>query len=211
MRDRPMSWTWNTTGTQGREWMLRHITKAGYQWTPPPPLPTPRKDNSAWTFRQRIRVLSGWPVSTPSGQRPLPRPARVLKSLDRDGICSLYEEAGRERLGMGGGSPRFRAHLDPDSLHYLFPDPAAYYWPNDNRPWWQCRVLLRMIDGEQITDMVAVLPETFIALPSTLPRMRQRRLALTARMLERDNGLWYRDHEADCSPQRCGYPPGPTA
>ncbi|MEU1688902.1 hypothetical protein [Micromonospora sp. NPDC005707] len=211
MRDRPMSWTWNTSGPSGQEWMLRHIGRAGYRWTPPPPLPTPLKGHSDWGIRQRIRLLAGWPVRTPPGRRPLPRQAQVLKALDRDGIYALYEEAGRRRLGLGSASPRLRAHLDPDALHYLFPDPAAYYWPDDDRPWWQCRVLLRMIDGEQTTGSLAVLPDTFTALPSTLPRMRQRRLALTARMLERDYYLWYRDHEANCSPQRCGYPHEPTA
>jgi hypothetical protein len=63
-----------------------------------------------------------------------------------------------------------------------------------------------MVDGEQITGSLAVLPETFTALPATLPRIRQRRLAFAAQMLERDFGLWFRDHEASCSPQRCGYP-----
>lgn len=211
MRDRPMSWTWNTSGASGQEWMLRHIARTGYRWTPPPSLPTPRKDHADWGVRQRIRLLAGWPVRTPPGRQPLPRQARVLKALDRDGIYALYEEAGRRRLGLGSASPRLRAHLDADALHYLFPDPAVYYWPDDDRPWWQCRVLLRMVDGEQTTGSLAVLPDTFTALPSTLPRMRQRRLALTARMLERDYYLWYRDHEGDCSLQRCGYPHEPTA
>jgi hypothetical protein len=123
-------------------------------------------------------------------------------------MYALYEKAGRRRLGLGSGSPKFRAHLDPTVAHYLFPDPADYYWPDDG-PWWQCRVLLRMVDGERITGSLAVLPETFTALPSTLPRIRQRRLALTARMPERDYYLWFRDHEEDCSPQRCGYPAEP--
>lgn len=82
MQTRPMSWTWNTTGAPGREWMLRHIAQAGYRWTPPPPLPTPRKDAAAWNLRQRFRVLAGWPVRTPPGRQPLPRQARILKALD---------------------------------------------------------------------------------------------------------------------------------
>jgi hypothetical protein len=56
---------------------------------------------------------------------------------------------------------------------------------------------------------LAVLPETFTGLPSTVPRTRQRRLALTARMLERDYYLWFREHKEVCSPQRCGYPAEP--
>ncbi|HWS37599.1 MAG TPA: hypothetical protein VN408_33325 [Actinoplanes sp.] len=60
-------------------------------------------------------------------------------------------------------------------------------------------MLLRMIDGERITSTLAVMPETFGALPSNVPRLRQRRLALTARMLERDFHLWYREHEEDCT------------
>lgn len=195
MQERPMSWTWNTAGDEGRQWMLRHIAAADYQWTPPPPLPAPRKDVADWDLRRRLQVLAGWPVRTPPGRKPLPRQARVLKALDRDRMYALFEEAGRRRLGLGGGSPELRAHLDPGATHYLFPDPADYYWPGDDRPWWQCRVLLRMVDGERITTSLAVLPETFITLPSNVPRMRQRRLALEARMLERDYYLWARDHK----------------
>jgi hypothetical protein len=33
---RPMSWTWNTTGPQGQALMLKWIEEAGYSWTPPP-------------------------------------------------------------------------------------------------------------------------------------------------------------------------------
>jgi hypothetical protein len=189
--------------------MLRHIAAAGYRWTPPPPLPTPRKGVAEWGLRQRLRVLAGWPVHTPPGRQRLPRQARVLKELDRDQMYALYEEAGHERLGLGSGGLGFRAHLDPFAKHYLFPDPADYYWPSDDRRWWQCRALLRMVDGEQISGSLAVLPETFTALASTMPRTRQRRLALTARMLEWDYYLWFRDHENICSPQRCGYPAEP--
>jgi hypothetical protein len=211
MEARPMSWTWTTSGARGREWMLRHIADAGYRWTPPPPLPTPRKGAVEWNLPRRLRVLAGWPARTPPGRQRLPRQARVLKELSRDQIYAVYEEAGRRRLGLGSGSPQLRAHLDPCAPHYLFPDPADYYWPGDDRPWWQCTVLLRMVDGEQISGSVAVLPETFMPLPSTVPRMRQRRLALVAQMLERDYYLWSRDHEEVCSPQGCGYPAEPNA
>jgi hypothetical protein len=44
MARRPMGWTWHTTGPEGRAWMLRHIEQDGRRWTPPPPLPVPRKD-----------------------------------------------------------------------------------------------------------------------------------------------------------------------
>jgi hypothetical protein len=67
-----------------------------------------------------------------------------------------------------------------------------------------------MCDGEQVSGMVAVLPETFIALPSTLPRPEQLRLVHVARATERDSYLWSRDHKAECSPQLCGYVPEPT-
>ena len=204
-----MSYTWNTSEPSSQEWMLRHIARAGYRWTPPPPLPTPGKDPAEWTLRQRLRVLAGWPVRTPPERQRLPREARVLKALDRDQIYGLYEEAEREHLGIGSASLSFRAHLDPLAQHYLFPDPADYYWPREDRPWWQCQVLLLMVDGERVSGMLDVLPETFIALPSTVPRIRQRRLALTARMLERDYYLWFREHEENCSPQRCGYPAEP--
>jgi hypothetical protein len=132
-----------------------------------------------------------------------------LKALDREQIYALYEQAGRERLGLGSASPAFRAHLDPLVPHYIFPDPADYYWPSAHRPWWQCRVLLHTVDGEQISGTLAVLPETFMSLPSTVPLIRQRRLALTARMLEQDYYLWLRGHEESCSPERCGYPAEP--
>ncbi|MFI6597175.1 hypothetical protein ACIBHX_13015 [Nonomuraea sp. NPDC050536] len=215
MAKRPMSWTWNTTGTEGRAWILRHIEQEGRAWTPPPPLPAYRKGLSPMTVRQRAGVLLGrWPVRAPAGRQPLPAEAQVLKALDTDAVCALYEEAGRLRLGLGKGGPWLRAHLDPDGVHYLVPDPANYYWPGnqDGRGgkirWWQCTALLRMSDGEQVTGMVAVLPETFTALPSNLPRRQQLRLVHLARATERDTYLWGRDNSADSSPQRCGYTPG---
>lgn len=39
MRARRMSWVWNSANAEKRAWMLGHIEKAGFQWTPPPPLP----------------------------------------------------------------------------------------------------------------------------------------------------------------------------
>lgn len=203
--ERPMSWTWNTTGAEGRAWILERLGEAGHRWTPPPPLPTARTGPPRLTLRQRIGVPGRWPVRPPTGCSPLPRPARVLKVVDADTICALYEEAGRLRLGLGSGNPWLRAHLDSDAVHYLVPDPAAYYWPDEERRWWQCTALLRMSDGEQVTGMIAVLPETFTALPSTLSRRRQRRLLHLTRATERDTYLWGRDHETQCGPEHCGY------
>ncbi|MFD4908325.1 hypothetical protein [Kitasatospora purpeofusca] len=209
MRERPMSWLWNTAGPEKRTWILSHVEKIGLQWTPPPPLPIPRKGVPPLSTLQRIGLLAGWPVKTPSGRQPLPREARILKALDSDAIFALHEEAGRLRLGLGGSSPWLQAHLDPGGPHYLLPDPAEYYWPNPEagRSWWQCRLFLTMIDGEQVSSMLAVLPETFAALPSTVPRFRQRRLAHIARATERDTGLWGRDHKTHCGTEQCGYVP----
>jgi hypothetical protein len=214
MEARPMSWTWNTCGHDGRAWITQHIEHAGRRWTPPPPLPTPRRGVPALSMRQRTDLLTGWPVKAPPGRQPLPRHAQVLKGLDSEAVLALYEEAGRLRLGLGKGGPWLRAHLDPTATHFLFPDPADYYWPGPDagRRWWQCTVLLQMSDGEQVTGMLAVLPETFLALPSTVPRLHQRRLALIAQTTERDTYLLGRSHESDCDPQRCGYtPPGETS
>ncbi|MFJ6247373.1 MULTISPECIES: hypothetical protein [unclassified Streptomyces] len=207
IRKRPMSYRWNVASEERRAWILRYIDQTGYKWTPPRPLPTPRKGASEPSVRQRLGALAGWPVKTPVGRRPLPRPARVLKALDRDGLFALYQEAERLRLGLGKSSPWFYAHLDADSACYIFPDPAPYYWPDADagRHWWQCRVLVRMTDGEQVTSSLAVLPETFTTLPSTVPRRRQRRLALTSRLTERDVYLWGRDHDTVCNPDYCGY------
>jgi hypothetical protein len=217
MAKRPMSWIWNTTDPHGRAWMLSHIEQQGRTWTPPPPLPVHRKDPSPMTLRQRAGVLLGrWPVRTPAGHRPLPAEAHILKVLDTAAVCRVYEEAGRLRLGLGKGGSWLRAHLDPDGVHYLVPDPANYYWPGnpDARGgkirWWQCTALLRMYDGEQVSSMVALLPETFIALPSTLPRREQLRLVHRARSTGRDTYLWGRDHKAECDPKLCGYVPETT-
>ncbi|WP_020578196.1 hypothetical protein [Actinopolymorpha alba] len=212
MAERPMSWVWNTAGPQGRAWILDQLCQAGHDWTPPPPLPTAQARPPYLTMRQRAGLPGRWPVQTPDGRIPLPRQARVLKGLDTNGICALYEEAGRLRLGLGKGGPWLRAHLAPDGTHFVVPDPADYYWPDPNGKirWWQCTALLRMSDGEQVTGMVAVLPETFTALPSALARRRQHRLVHLARATERDTYLWGRDHKADCSPQRCGYIPEPN-
>jgi hypothetical protein len=166
------------------------------------------------TLRQWAAVLLGrWPVKPPAGCQRLPAKATVLKALTTDMVCALHEEAGRLRLGLGHGGPWLQAHLDPNGVHYLVPDPANYYWPGnpDARGgtirWWQCTALLRMYDGEQVSSMVAVLPETFTALPSTLTRSKQLRLVHRARATERDTYLWGRDHKTECDPQLCGYNP----
>ena len=209
MRARPMSWTWNTSEPDARAWITQHVEEVGRRWTPPPPLPIPRTGVPALTTRQRIALLAGWPVKTPPGRLPLPSQAHVLKALDSEAVLTLREEARHLRLGTGADGPWLRAHLDPAGTHFLFPDPADHYWPAPEveRGWWQCTLLLRMTDGEQVTGMLAVLPETFLALPSTVPRLRQRRLARIARATERDIYLWGRSHRAACDPQRCGYPP----
>ncbi|MGW9423894.1 hypothetical protein ACWGSU_21370 [Streptomyces koyangensis] len=212
---RPMTWVWNTAGPKGQAWILRHVEQAGRTWTPPPPLPEARRGPSPMTPRQWVAFLLGrWPVRTPAGRRPLPAEANVLKPLDTETICALHDEARRLRLGLGGGEPWLRAHLDRDGVHHLLPDPAAYYWPGTpvgDTPigWWQCTALLRMRDGEQVRTMVAVLPESFTALPSTLSRRQQLRLAHRARSTERDTYLWGREHEAECAPEVCGYVPEP--
>ncbi len=210
---RAMQWTWNTTGPEGQALMLGWIDQAGCRWTPPPPLPIPQKGPPRLPAWQRIGLPGTWPVRTPPGRAPLPRQARVLKALDTDAICAVYEEAGRLRLGLGKGAPWLRAHLDPRATHYLVPDPAPCYWPDPNGKicWWQCRALLRMTDGEQVSSTVAVLPETFAALPAHVPRSQQHRLLRLARATQRDTHLWGLDHQAECDPQRCGYTPPDAA
>ncbi|MFB6559405.1 hypothetical protein ACFCYH_11010 [Streptomyces sp. NPDC056400] len=217
MTERPMSWVWNTAGPDARAWMLRHIEQAGRSWTPPPPLPPSRRAPSPMTPRQRVGlVLRRWPVKAPAGRQPLPAEANVLKALDTEAVCAVNDEAQRLRLGLGGGGSWFRAHLAPDGVHYLLPDPAHYYWPGSPNArggvidGWQCTMLLRMCNGEQVAGMVAVLPETFAALPSTLLRKDQLRLVHRVRSIERDTSQWGRDHEAECAPQLCGYVPEAT-
>lgn len=202
MIKRSMSWTWNTAGPDGRAWMLHHIEDEGRTWTPPPPILANRRGPRPMTLKQRADVLLGrWPVQAPPGREPLPAEAQVLKALDTDTVCALYEEAARLR----------QAHLEPDGVHYLVPDPASYYWPGNQDArggkirWWQCTALLRMSDGEQVSNMIAVLPETFTALPSSLARREQVRLVLVTRNTERDAYLWGRDHKTGCDPQLCGY------
>lgn len=202
MSDRPMSYRWNTSSPERRAWILRHIDRFGLRWTPPPPLPTPHEGVPALSLGERLGILAAWPVKTPLGRQALPRQARVLKALDREALIALYQDRGQEKHGAW-----LHTHLDPDATHFLFPDPGDYEWPDADvgRSWWQCRLLLRMADGERVTGWVAVLPETFAALPSTVPRLRQRHLARIARLTERDAGLWSRDHEADCDPESCGF------
>jgi hypothetical protein len=164
--------------------------------------------------RERAGTLLGrWPVRTPAGFLPLPTAANILKAVDTDTICALSEEAGRLRLGLGSGGPRLRRHLAPDAVHYLVPDPATYYWPGSPNgrggriDWWHCHALLRMYNGEQVKNGVAVLPETFTALPSSVARRTQHRLVRVIRATERDTYLWGRDHEAECGPRTCGHIP----
>ncbi|MCQ8773065.1 hypothetical protein [Streptomyces telluris] len=152
MHDRPMIYPWNVASEERRAWILRRIDEAGYQWTPPPALPTPLKGVPP------LSLLAGWPVKTPPGCRPLPRRARCLKALDRDGLFALYQQAQQLQLGLGTASPWLYAHLRPDAIHYLFPDPRIYggSGPDAGRRSWECRVLVRMIDGEQVYGSLAV-------------------------------------------------------
>ncbi|MFD7551970.1 hypothetical protein [Streptomyces sp. NPDC059816] len=200
--DRPMSYRWNTSGPERRAWILRHVDREGLRWTPPAPLPAPHKGAPALSLRHRLGLLAGWPVKAPPDRQPLPRHARVLKALDSEALISLYEARGMERHGAW-----LRTHLDSDAPHFLFPDPADYSWPDPDagRDRWECRVLLRMVDGEQVNGLLDLAPETFAALPSTVPRLRQRHLAYVARATERDSYLWGRDHESDCGPGTCGF------
>jgi len=137
---------------------------------------------------------------------------RSQSSVHRRGLHPA-RRGGRHRLGLGAGGPWLRARLDPDGVHYLVPDPASYCWPGNPDSqggtirWWQCTALLRMYDGEQVSSMVAVLPETFTAVPSTLTRRKQVRLVHRARATERGTYLWGRDHKTACDPQLCGYNP----
>ncbi|MEU1820284.1 hypothetical protein ABZ543_34670 [Streptomyces roseifaciens] len=158
MHDRPMIYPWNVASEERRAWILRRIDEARYQWTPPPALPTPRMGVPPLSLRQRLSLLAGWPVKTPPGCRPLPRRARCLKALDRDGLFALYQQAQQLQLGLGTASPWLYAHLRPDAIHYLFPDPRIYGWsgPDAGRRSWECRVLVRMIDGEQVYGSLAV-------------------------------------------------------
>ncbi|MFI2211316.1 hypothetical protein [Streptomyces sp. NPDC020141] len=210
MWERPMSYRWGVLAPERRAWVLRRVERAGLSWTPPPPLPSPRKGVPELSPGQRLGLLAGWPVKPPPGRRPLPRPGRVLKLVDREAVLALHEEADRLRPGRNRPSRWLYAHLDPGAAHYLFPDPAAHDWPDPDagRSWWRCGGLLRMADGEQVNGSLLVLPETFAALPSTVPRVRQRRLALISRLTERDVYLWGRDHEPHCAPEACGYAPG---
>ncbi|HUR05831.1 MAG TPA: hypothetical protein VM347_25020 [Nonomuraea sp.] len=158
MAERPMSWDWNTAGPQGQAWIQDQLDQAGHPWTPPPPLPTAQAGPPHLTLRQRLGVLGRWPVQTPDGRIPLPRQARVLKALDTDGVCALYEEAGRLRLGLGTGGPRLRAHLAPDGTHYLVPDPADYYWPGCSDD------LLAELNGDAGYEKVTALLNKYRAL-----------------------------------------------
>jgi len=164
----------------------------------------------------RCAPARAWPVDAPAGRQPLPTEAHALKALDSDTVSVLYEEAGRLRLGLGTGGPRLRAHLTRESVHYLAPDPASYYWPGNPNGrggtirWWQCTALLRMSDGEPVSNMIAVLPQTFAELPSTLARREQVRRVHLARNTKRDTCLWGREHKAECGPQHCGYVPETT-
>ncbi|MEV5576876.1 hypothetical protein AB0L06_43215 [Spirillospora sp. NPDC052269] len=127
--------------------------------------------------------------------------------MDTDTVCALFDEAARLRPGLGKGGPWLRKHLAPGGTHHLVPDPADHYWPDPTgrTRWWQSTALLQMIDGAQVTGMLAVLPETFTALPSSVPRRQQRRLLHLARATERDTYLWGRDHASTCTPSTCGY------
>jgi hypothetical protein len=193
--------------------MLDTIEYEGCAWAPPPAPQAPAKglaDLPAW---RKISTLAGWwPVRTPRGRQPLPASARVAKAVSTPEVVALHDEAAQRRLGLGAGGPWLVAHLHPDGTHYLVPDPAPYYWPDpEQRPWWQCRELLRMVDGTQATSSVAVLPQRFAALADNLSGGQQRRVVHQIRATRYDLALWGRDHRAECGPDSCGYRPADPA
>ncbi|MBB6347234.1 hypothetical protein FHU36_003779 [Nonomuraea muscovyensis] len=213
MQERPMSWTWNTAGPEGRAWIIEQLDGADCPWTPPPPLPNASKGPPELSLRKRLGFPLRWPVQAPEGRQPLPAEARVLKAVDTETVCALFEEARRLRSVAGKDGSWLYAHLDQHGTHYLVPDPPGYYWPGNSNgrggtiDWWQCAALLCMQDGEQVAGSIRVLPQTFTPLPSTLSRSRQRRLIHLARATERDTRAWRLDHESDCGPHSCGFLP----
>ncbi|GIH22684.1 hypothetical protein Aph01nite_09940 [Acrocarpospora phusangensis] len=54
MAERPMSWTWNTAGREGRAWITAQLDQVGHSWTPPPPLPDARTGPPERTLWQRL-------------------------------------------------------------------------------------------------------------------------------------------------------------
>jgi hypothetical protein len=206
-RDRQqMQWVWSTAGAEGRSWMLESVHDAGYSWTPPPETQPPERGaNRLPLWRNATALIGFWPVRTPIGRQRLPATARVLKALTTPEIVAVHDAASDQRLGLGGSSPWLAAHLDPNGRHYLVPDPAPYYWPGPDRRWWQCRELLRMVDGTQVTSSVAVLPERFAALPDTLSRRQQRFLVHVMRGTWYDLHQWGQDHTAKFGSASDGY------
>jgi hypothetical protein len=207
---REMQWAWSTAGPDGQAWILNTIEASGCLWIPPPPPAPPlRSIPHLPVWREAMAWVDWWPVRTPIGRVPLPPEAHVLKALGSHEVISLHEEAGRQRFGLGADSRWLKAHLDPDGMHYLTPDPALYYWPDrNNMRWWQCRELLRMADGMQVTSSVAVIPERFAALPDNLSQRQQRRLVYIIRAAQYDLHLWGLDHRTECNSGRCGYVAG---
>ncbi|MEV7116875.1 hypothetical protein [Kitasatospora griseola] len=201
MADRPMCYPWHTSSPERRAWILDRIDRFGLRWTPPPPIPVTRK--GVQDSGRGLGFLVGWPVKTPAGRRPLPRSARVLKALDGEALIALRGED-----EYGGW---LRAHLAPGATHFLLPDPADHAWPAGGAGRWRCRLLLRMADEEQVTGWAEVRTEDFVALPSNVPRPRQRRLARIACLTERDTYLWAEDHRAEAKRQDCGCEPADSA
>jgi hypothetical protein len=221
-----LQYVWDTASPAQRQWLrdtLAHhglvITDLVVESGAPTP-PPPRGGSRLPVSRQAAIMLGRWPVRTPRGEQPLPPAARVLKAVDTQELCALYDDRRRLRLGLGKGSPWLRAHLDPTGTHYLVPDPADYYWPSPAGKvpagqipirGWQCSVLLRMVDGQQVKSMLSVLPERFSALPDNVPRREQLRLFHLIRATRYHTYLWGQDHKAACSPQQCGYSPDDPA
>ncbi|WP_034263324.1 hypothetical protein [Actinospica robiniae] len=226
---RPMDWEWGIDSPEVRERMQGWIAQAGCRWSPPTRVDrilrrAERRDRGernrppdrprAW---DRLTDPFGWPVRTGPLRRPVPPAARIVRPIDAETFVAWTigcDEPSGQRDALAAWTI---GHLAPGPVHFLMAEPDRSRRRSehpDGLSWFHA--LLTMSDGTQLTGSRRLAARLVDALPATLPRPQQFRLAhqIVRRAkidLRRPGslGAWESRHADACSVERCGAPPYP--
>lgn len=224
---RPLDYEWSIDSPEVRERMRGWIAQAGCRWGPPTRPDRVRRREQRRELREqrrppgrprpwdRLTDLFGWPVRTGRWRRPVPPAARTIAAIDAETFVAWTigrNDPSEERDAAAAWTV---GHLAPGPVHFVMAVPSRPDRQSAQRGLSSYLVLLMMSDGKQIAESRLLDPQQVAALPVTLPRPQQYRLAhriqRRAKLGHRGSlYLWERRHEDSCSLECCGVPPLPN-